>query len=242
MKTSLRFFFFLSLSSFLFACNSQVEQYPELEGEFIPLEVGKYIIYDVDSMIWDNFSKTYTVKKSEMKYEITDTFTSDGGQLHYVVTITRKDDSTDFFVDDNVATISVSNRQVEWVQKNLRYLNMVFPIEDGIKWDGLLFINREDDHYPQFASIDWEFEYEKVGKDFKSGSTKFDNTITIKHIDSEINEPDKEFYAEKILSKEVYADGIGMIYKEYIYWTYQPLEKYRIGNGVKMTFKSSNWK
>lgn len=224
-----------------FSCNRKYETPTIVNGNFAPVAFGKYIIYDVDSSYWDNFSKTYTVKKSQMKYECTDSFRDESGRLSFVITITRKDDSTAEFKEDNVVTITVTDHQMEWVQKNLRFLSLVFPIEENKSWNGLTFINREDEANKPFASYDWNFTYKEVGKSFKSGTTTFKNTITVNQIDSKTNEPDGEYYAEQTFSKEVYADSIGLVYKEYIYWTYQPTEAYRIGNGVKMTFNSSNW-
>lgn len=238
-----KFFYLLVLIALgLSACSrSSIEPTP-INYSYLPAELGKYIIYNVDSFIWDDFTKALSVRKSQMKYEYTDTFTDPAGRLTYVITITRKDDSTDFFVEDNVATLTLDGK-AEFFQKGLKFIPLSFPLRDGKSWDGLAFINRDNSVNPQFSSLDWNYELQDVGKAYTVGSKEFKKTATVEHIDLEINDPDTEpdFYAEKVRSMEVYADSVGLVYKEFIYWVYQPLNEFPSGKGVKMTYHSSNW-
>lgn len=233
----------LALAASFVSCERDMDAPLSSHKSFVPAELGKYIIYDVDSFIWDDFSKTLTTKKSQMKYEYTDTFTDGEGRLTYVVTITRKDDTSDVFVEDNVATLTINERNVEFLQKGFKFIPFIFPVKNGDSWDGLAFINRADPANPQFSSLDWKFEFKNVDKSYTVGGNTFDKTVTVEHIDLQINDPftEPEYYAEKTRSYEVYADKIGLIYKEYTYWVYQPINGFPKGVGVKMSYSSSNW-
>lgn len=243
MKLLPRIFLSILLPITIWSCERDTESYSDDSRDYYPVALGKYIIYDVDSVIWDDFSKTMTVRKSEMKYEYTDTFTDGAGRLTYVVTISRKDSGSTAYVEDNVATVTLNDCNAEFYQKNLKFIPMVFPVNEGEEWDGLAFIDRKSEANILFSSLEWQYGYNNVGKPFTAGSKKFDRTVTVDHIDMAINDPDAdpEYYAERVYSREVYAKGRGMVYKELIYWTYQPLEAFRSGKGVIMTYQVSNF-
>lgn len=225
------------------ACRREVVEPKPIQYSYLPTQLGKYVIYDVDSFIWDDFSKTLSTKKSQMMYEFTDTFADAAGRLSYVITITRKDDSSEVFVEDNVATLTIDEHSAEFLQKGLKFIPLTFPAREDKRWDGLAFINRDNAINPQFSSLDWQYIYKNVDKPYTVGSKSFKKTVTVEHIDLEINDPIKEpdYYAEKVRSMEVYADSVGLVYKEFIYWVYQPLNEFPSGSGVKMSYHSSNW-
>lgn len=224
------------------SCERRMGEMPTQSKEFIPTVIGKYIVYDVDSMHWDNFTKTYTVKKMEMKYEFTDSFTNPAGDLSYVITVSKKDSGTTVFKPNMVNTITVTDNKVLYSSQNLTFINLAFPVSTNIYWDGLAMIDRDKNVHPEFYSTNWLYEYADIGSAFKSGTTTFKKTITVKHIDYQLNDPDvgNPSFAEKISSKEVYAENIGLVYKEFIYWEYQQTLGYRNGGGAIYKYKSSN--
>src|SRR5690606_4049419 len=70
----------------------------------------------------------------------------------------------------------------------------------------------------------WLYQYKNVGKSFDPGNNMYINTVTVNQIDDQLNNPDLDStnYAYRNYSQEIFAKGVGMIYKERIYWVFQP--------------------
>ena len=84
---------------------------------------------------------------------------------------------------------------------------------------------------------DWDYTYFRVGESYGTGEVKYDNTVTVVHADEAENSPEvfPNDYASRTLSKEVFAKDVGMVYREYIRWTYDPKTTHcRKGTGVIM--------
>lgn len=204
---------------------------------YVPLEIGKYILYDVDSSIWDDFSCTKLVRKSQHKYEVVDTFRDNQKRLSYVINIfSRSNDKAAFIIDD-VIYVTPGAEQLEKVQKNLIYTPLSNPVKENNRFDGHARIPDQDPDLNYL--LDWEYRYMNVGKSFNNDYKTYDNTVTVKEVDRVLNNPESQpnAYAELLQSKAVYAYGLGMIYKEYVYWTYDPIPgqtNCRKGVGVVM--------
>lgn len=208
---------------------------PKVEDEYFPLEIGKWVIYNVDSTVWDD---TFCVKKfyhHQMMHFVADTFTDDKGRMSYRIEtrIRFKPEDPWQYHDVIYATNTGVNLEVAYDQ--LRFIKLIFPIKEGDVWKGNNLITTED---PEFAYLaDWDYQYHNVGNEFNTDYKVFDNTVTVTHIDEAISDPEvfPFTYASRTKSEEVYASGVGMIYREYYRWIYDPkITKCRKGTGVEM--------
>lgn len=210
--------------------------------EYYPLEVGKYILYDVDSTYWDDFLREEIPVRCQLRYECVDTFRDKQNRLSYIVNVYRRPAATYPFVIDNVVHVTPTANHVEFYQKNIGFIAMAFPVSPSIRWDGLALINIEKTKYPAFKSTKWDYHYEDIDKPYFNEFKNFESTITVSHIDEQINDPDVDstVYSEKTFSKEIYAKDVGLVYKEYEYWTFDPkmpgspATGFRKGSGVVM--------
>lgn len=192
--------------------------------EYYPLEIGKYILYDVDSTYWDDFLREEIPIRWQMRYECVDTFRDHENRLSYIVNVYRRPAATYPFEIDNVIHVTPTEKHVEFYQKNIGFIAMVFPVANGKSWNGLALINTDKTKHPAFKSTKWNYHYEDVDKKYFNGIENFESTITIMQIDEQINNPDVDstVYAEKIYGKEIYAKDVGLVYKEFVYWTFDP--------------------
>jgi hypothetical protein len=93
---------------------------------------------------------------------------------------------------------------------------------------------------------DWDYTYENLSKSFTVwNNLSIDNTITVNQRDEVIGIPmDPTVYSESTFSKEAYGAGIGLIYREFLHWEYQPINGsnpgYKIGYGIKMVMMDHN--
>jgi hypothetical protein len=83
------------------------------------------------------------------------------------------------------------------VEENIRYVRLGFPINLNTTWDGNDFNVLGEDIY----------EYDQIHINYTLGSFYFDSTLVVLRG----NPPNA---IERKNGKEIYANGVGMIYKE----------------------------
>lgn len=221
----------------MFSCKKpdDIPAPPQATEEYYPLQIGKWVIYDVDSTIWDDVLCIKRFYNYQIKHRVADTFSDEKGRLSYrVETFKRKRVEQDW---EPHQSFYVTNTQVtlEMNYDRLRYVKLVFPIEENTTWKGNTYILTKDPEYAFYD--DWNYQYKNVKKSFNTGFKVFDETITVEHIDAMQSDPEifPEVYASRTTSREVYASKVGMVYREFFRWTYDPnTTKCRKGDGVIM--------
>lgn len=204
---------------------------------FMPLELGKYIIYDVDSSIWDDTKCIKYSNKSQQEYLVTDTFRDAQKRLSYVVNIRSRANEKAPWVVNDVVYYTPGAEQLEYVEKNIRYVKLVSPVVEEKQWLGNNLMPQEDQDYNYLKG--WKYTYHNLLAPFDNGAIKFEKTVTVVETDQILNNPETqpEDYAYLLQSKSVYAFRVGMVYREYAYWIYDPIpmaKNCRKGVGVTM--------
>lgn len=217
--------FALLCTTAFFSCKKEIKINTDggtLYQPYYPMEIGKYITYDVDSSIWDDnvcikYTHTY-----QMQYLIADSFRDAQKRLSYRIDVLiRKDDSSQFKAHD-VFYITPAAEKLEFVEQNIRYIRLVNPVKQSLTWKGNSLLPAEDHDYDYL--YDWDYQYKNVLESYKIGNKTYENTLTVQERDSVLNNPETkpDAFAAKLYSQSIYAYGLGMIRHEYIYWTYQP--------------------
>ena len=135
MRKLLLPFFALTLGSglFLASCDKRTDISDTTGGrEYMPLEIGKYILYDVDSIYWDDFLRAEIHKHSQQRYDVVDTFRDNANRLSYVVNVLSRQSAQFPFTPDNVIHITPTDNAVEYHQRNLTFLKLTFPVSGGV--------------------------------------------------------------------------------------------------------------
>jgi hypothetical protein len=87
---------------------------------------------------------------------------------------------------------------------------------------------------------DWDYTYENVEGSYPVWNNQVvENTLTVQQREETIGFPnDPAAYSEYTTSKEVYGKNIGLVYRNFLHWEYQPPNGgnpgYKSGYGVKM--------
>lgn len=217
---------FLLISVGLVSCKKEKTDLSEISQghKFFPTEIGKYIIYNYDSTYYDDLHETEIPKLGQVRYYVADTFLDASGRLSYVVNVQKRENDTDPFVPNDVIYVTPSDGQVEYKQKNLTFLKMVFPVSNGRTWNGNAMIPLGDEDYKEFDNDQWKYTYADFDTEFDPGNNLYEHTVSVNEIDYSLNDPDADpnAYAERNYSKEIYAYNVGMVYRERIYWIFQP--------------------
>ena len=240
--------------SFLFTagCSKKDTAQSEPVQDYLNLQVGKYIVYRLDSTLWINFGQQDTVISYQAKDIVDGTVTDALGRPGVrIVRYLRGLNSTNENDWEPKLTYFVipTTQTVEMIENNLRFVKLNDPLWDGHTWRGNGFL--PTDCYSQFAfsndgnMIDWDYTYEEVGSALHIGNTDYDNTITVLQADEEDNVNDPTSIGWKNYWVEKYQKGLGLVYKEVLMWEHQPPTSqsttgYTTGFGIKLTILSHN--
>lgn len=228
-----------SFSTFFFACTKESDNKygTERSRGYYPLEIGRYVVYDVDSIIWDDYTQVKTTLNYQMRYTVADSFFDNANRKSYRIDVhLRRSDSLPWNTH-RVINVTPTNTGLEYTEANLRFLKLIFPVANNMEWKGNAMIPSGDQAYQYFQN--WTYRYSDHEKPFNNGKVLFDNTITVNQADEKLNDPETmpDSYAFLTFAKEVYGYDIGMVYREITHWIYDPKPggpKYRRGYSVVM--------
>jgi len=208
------------------ACSKKdVVNYPAL-SEYYPLKVGRTYTYRLDSTVRANFGASLVVKYYLAKDSVESQFNDAQGRLSYRIFRYLRDTLQTqpwTYMATYVATFDASAKSMEYVDNNLRYLSLKEPVTEGFTWKGNSYIDTKSGSSPVKYLDEWNYSYGNIGLPFTVRKGKFDTTISVLQAD-EVSPPgpfNPANYQQTNYSKEVYAKGVGLIYKEFLHKTWQ---------------------
>jgi len=216
---------------------------------YLNLQVGKNIIYRLDSTEFTNFGQTTVVVSYQAKDEIDGAITDNMGRPALrVIRYLRDTAGLTPWVPNWTYMIVPTNDVVEVIEDNFRYQKLRLPIVEGFNWKGNSYIQlySNDRNWDYNYLFDWDYTYENVDQPFTVFNKQtVDTTLTVNQRDEVSGDPNNpNYYSEVNFSKEVYGKGIGLIYKEFLHSEYQPPTGgnpgYKLGYGIKLNMISHN--
>ena len=214
-RLQLLFLSFLVLA--IFACKKTPDNYqlPEEGFEYYPLEIGKYHIYEVDSVIFDPQSGGTLVRENKIfiKEEIIDTLRDNEDKLAYKIErFERASDTLPWQISSVfTAALHEENRQALRTEDNFRFIKMIFPVQNFKNWDGNVHFDEQATIQVEGETLQmfkaWAYRMDNVGAPDTLGVFNFDETLNI-------NQADSENAIELRIAFEKYAKGIGLYYRE----------------------------
>jgi hypothetical protein len=227
--TKLAFSFTLYITAFLviISCEKKTDSYSTEElDQYYTLQVGKFIQYRLDSLRFTNFGVADTTIYYQAKDVVEAAIEDNQGRPSWrVVRYLRDTLEAKPWSPVMTYMVTPTREAVEVVEDNFRFEKMKLPVKDGFSWKGNKYININsndpDWNYDHF--IDWDYTYENAGLPFPVFNGKMvENTVTVNQIDETLGNPaDNKSYSERTFGKEVYGKGVGLVYREYMHYTYQ---------------------
>ncbi len=229
------------------ACDKKESLHSAAVEDYFNFAVGKYVRYRLDSTLYINFGQKDTVIKYQARDVIEAAVTDNLGRASWRVVRYLSDSSgTKPWTPATTYLITPTRETIEWVENNLRFQKLKLPITEGFNWKGNSFIDTYSINSEVRFMDDWDYTYEDVDAPFTVLNNQIiQNTTTVNQRDEIIGFPnDPNLFSEKTYSKEVYGQGIGMIYRDFIHWEYQPPNGgnpgYKSGYGIKMVMIDHN--
>jgi hypothetical protein len=214
--------------------------YAEATRGYYPLQLGRYVIYDVDSVIWDDFKEETRTRHLNIRYRVADTFTDNSNRPSYRVDVHERANVDSAWRVNQVFYVTPTTTGIEVVMQNLRFQKMVFPVSEGRTWFGNKAIDTTEPALRKYGG--WVYRYSNFLKPYNNGRATFDNSVTVTAINDSLNNPETmtEAYAERNFFREVYGYDVGLIYREAIFWVYDPnIVHWR--KGYSVTMRATEW-
>jgi DNA modification methylase len=136
--------------------------------------------------------------------------------------------------------------ELEIIEDNLRFIKLHVPIKLDFYWKGNKYLttnpylssyvfNNDDKMY------NWTYRYDKFEPTATIGGKAVSNVYTVSQVDEALNAPvtNATSYGARNLALDKYAKNIGLVYRDYVLWEYQPSSPgftggFKTGFGIKM--------
>ena len=207
---------FLGLS--VHSCGkNETEVLTDLAKDYYPLQIGKTLIYDIDTIIYDpqpGNSVQIDTYRWQIKEVFVDTFKDITGLLTYKIERSqRRRGSIANYEINKIFTAALSNNEALRTEDNLKFIKFPRFFGDHTTWDGNVYcdptlIIEVAGERIGFFSKTWHYEVLSYGKSEKIGTKDFADLLTIRA------QSDTRILTEKRYNLEKYAKGIGLVYKE----------------------------
>lgn len=222
-------------------------------NDYYPLQIGKYITYDLDSTVVINFgqgSVFFAINHYQAKDVVDAPITDNLGRPGFRIIRYLRTDSSKPWSPNNVFMVIPTRNSIEYVENNLRFLSLMMPIKQDFSWKGHSYLPYNPYFSYSFGNADfmsnWDYVYDSIDVPLTINSITIDSTLRVAEMDESTGDPTSQpdGYADKTYAVEKYGKGIGLIYKEFIHWEYQPLTSAispgYSGFGIKMSIIDHN--
>ena len=242
--------FIISIALSASYCSKTDDFQSDSVSSYMNFQVGKYIIYRLDSTVKKPFDDTAFIVRSYQAKDVMDALITDniGRPSWRVVRYLRDTASTkeSDWTANHTYMITPLENTIEVIDNNMRYQKLKLPVKEGFTWKGNSYIYAEVGSSNDYLN-GWDYTYENVGGTFKPFNIVIDSTVTVFQADEISGTPGAiDLYNDRIYSTETYAKGIGLIYKEFLFRAFQPRllpnfpKGYTEGYGLKLRMISHN--
>lgn len=199
--------FILTIAVIFSACKKKTnpETWVVSGYDYYPTTIGNFVVYDVDSIVYDEFTSDTTHYKYRIKEKLEEEFTDPENKAAIKIAryikkfdATKPYDSIPWTIKD-IWQANVSKTNVEVVEENVRFTKLIFPVKEGATWDG----NAKN------TIGQWDYTYSYIDNPEYVNSIPFEKTllVTQKNFRTLIS---WQYYIEK------YVTGVGLVYREII--------------------------
>ncbi|WP_232326011.1 hypothetical protein [Spirosoma montaniterrae] len=194
----------------------------------MPIETGRYILYTVDE---ERYAPARLVQRQTYQLkEITgEAYTDVSGRPAFRLLRFRRADAAQAWHPDSIWSVRLTENAAIRTENGRDYVKLMFPLRTGLRWNGNRFNNLGEDIYEAHTTNE---PYRVVDKPFAPAIR------IVQRNDSTLVSQDRR--------TEIYALGIGMIYKERIQLTYCTatpacIGKKQIEYGIRQIYRITDY-
>ena len=181
----------------ILSCNESKEVgADELGYNYYPLRVGNYSIFEVEEI--DYLITGFDTSNYQLREIIIDSIQSID-QTTYLLRRDIRNTAADSWESDSVWTVTRTDNFLSITENNIPFIKLTFPVRLGREWDGNSLNSRSNVTY----------YYQSIQNSLIDSISANDHIrVIIEDIEENITGVD--------LRSEVYAEGIGLVEKDYL--------------------------
>jgi hypothetical protein len=211
------------LGAALLACSTPEAGPVDVGQDFMPLETGRYVIYDVTEQRYSLTAPPVT-NTYQLKEAVGAGYVGATGQPAFRLQRYRRPSAQATWTADSLWTARLTAQSAIRTENGADYVKLQFPLVERDRWNGNQFNRFEEDTY----------QLRNVRQPYGVNGQTFNETVqVVQHDDSTLVGRDRRV--------EVYARQVGLIYKETIQLQYCSVGpcvgKAQIDFGVRRVFR-----
>lgn len=172
-------------------------KHADVGKDYFPMQTGFYQIYKIDEIVYTELKDPETLSY-QLMIEVVDSFPNPEGHYTYVLNRSKRLDANAQWKSLDTWSVRSNDREIIVNEENIPFLKLTFPVRKGSVWNGNKFNNLQEDAY----------EILTVDQSSRVNEMEFDKTLTV------LQENNKDLIVFQDKREEVYARGVGLIYKE----------------------------
>lgn len=211
---------YLAFFTLLSGCHTEEGPVPDTGSGYFPLKKGHYQVYTVQETRHSD-GQAETVNFEAMT-AVADSFLSVAGQYTYVIHRSHRSGENDAWALVDTWSARKAHSEVILSEGNIPFVKIKFPVLENTRWNGNAFNTLGAD----------EYEIHEVRQAREFSGMIFDETITVEQ------EHNDDFIVYRDERTEVYALGVGLVYKETLQLNYctadDCLGQQKINEGIEL--------
>lgn len=194
------FYALMLLSLIVVACSKKIDNTQiQLHTEYYDLAPGRFIEYEATEITHNsNSAIQHDTLNYFLRVQFEDTIYDNLGRLNRKYVRYKRFSINDNWVISDVWMAFKDNSNVELIEENERIIKLKFPVNSYTNWNANVFN----------SSSPLECFYEQIHSPKTINGLFFDSTVTV-------NQGSDRNLIRFYKKKEVYAKGIGLVYKYY---------------------------
>lgn len=191
--------FFLVSALVFSACETTEAEPAYLGHDYFGYSEGAWLVYDVDSTVYDDFLGEVFHYQYQVKELNAGVFVNSQDEERMRLERFWREDDEDAWKPKNVWTSALLPSRAIKTEENIAYVKLTFPVRQNASWNGNAYNIRTDQSYV----------ITHAHQPMEVGTLQFDSTVRVLQ---------REFITliGEELQYEIYATGVGMIYKRYV--------------------------
>lgn len=266
MSSRVQWLIVIACITMIFAACSKTDNYKsDPLSDYMPLQIGKYWTYLLDSTNYYNSQKVVT--QYQVKDVVDDTLKDNLNRLTYrLIRSIRPSSSTSDSDWKNLGEyyMTPTTQTLETIDFfNFKYQSLKLPIALNLTWKGNSYLPAfpYSQALPEAAAYnftvdngmgDWDYTYTGIGESLSINGKNYDNVVTVSQEDASTNllednqtPVDVNAFATRAYSVEQYAKNVGLVFKKFDLWEHQPATPtnplgYYVGFGIQLQLIDHN--
>ena len=195
---------FLMLLGLCVSCNDDSGPEPDFgDGrDFFPLDPALTLIYRMEEI---SFFPSVDTLNFQLRVQVVDSFENQAGGVTYIQHLFTRNTAHDPWQFLRAWSARLEENRAIQTEENVSFVKLFVPIAENLEWDGNAFNVLEKDTY---RMVDVFSSFITPAED------TIPNTLTV------IQEDNQDFIVSLDRRKEIYAQDIGLVFKEVILLNY----------------------